>query len=354
MRIQTWTSVGLASFLVAGLAARAESSSKANVPEVIVTHHRTFRIPFAPFAATRDRVGEIALFVSTDEGKTWEVASKVSPERGTFRFSAPRDGVYWFAVSAARQGEEADTKLSPSIKVKVETGDQAEETAPKPELNDQLEEARLSVELLQLELSTEKTQLQQHLQMLTQYEFGPFGLGGMGGGMGGMGGGMGGMGGGFGGAAADSEQRKKALTAMRERYEELKAATLETSKKLGRARHRLAEIEGRIEQPAKSNGSLPRNQSTLAEQHARLGLLELEFDVDKALLREAMLKLGKVELERSSAPVNGDGAEAAAKGLERLQDYVEVKKAALVKRGIELNIKKQQLAETEERLKESN
>ena len=59
--------------------------------------------------------------------------SKVSPERGTFRFSAPRDGVYWFAVSAARQGEEADTRLSPSIKVKVETGDQAAEASPKPE-----------------------------------------------------------------------------------------------------------------------------------------------------------------------------------------------------------------------------
>ena len=76
--------------------------------------------------------------------------------------------------------------------------------------------------------------------------------------------------------------------------------------------------------------------------------------MDRALLREAMMKLGQVELERTSAPVKGDGAEAAAKGLERLQEYVEVKKVALVKRGIELNIKKQQLAETEQRLKESN
>ena len=41
MRFPTWTSLSLASFLVAGLAARAESPSNANVPAVIVTHHRT-------------------------------------------------------------------------------------------------------------------------------------------------------------------------------------------------------------------------------------------------------------------------------------------------------------------------
>jgi hypothetical protein len=351
MRIPTWMSVALASLLMAAPAARGESPSKPSAPALIVTHHRSFRIPFAPPVATGDGAGEIAMFVSTDEGKTWEMASKVSPAAGSFRFSAPKDGTYWFAVNSARQGEEPETKFSPSIKVKVETGDQGEDAAPKPaptpELNDQLEEARLGVELLQFELSAEKTQLKQHLQMLKQIDFVLIGRGGMG--M--MGGGPGG---GFGGAAPDSEQRKKALAASRERYDELKAAVLETSKKLSRARQRLAEIEGRVERSTSSDGPLPGKRSSLAEQRARLTLLELEFDVDRALLRDAMLQFGKVELERSSAPVKSDGAEAAAKWLERLREYVELKKVALVKRGIELNIQKQQLAETEERLKESN
>jgi hypothetical protein len=51
-------------------------------------------------------------------------------------------------------------------------------------------------------------------------------------------------GGGFGGGTPNPEEAKKALASMRERYEELRAATLETSKKLGQERRRLAELEG--------------------------------------------------------------------------------------------------------------
>ena len=100
MRMHVGMALGLASVLPAGAAAGAESPLKVKGPVEVVTHHRSFRMPFAYDAATGDLGGVITLFVSADEGKTWEVASKVSPEQRGFTFRAPRDGVYWFAVRA--------------------------------------------------------------------------------------------------------------------------------------------------------------------------------------------------------------------------------------------------------------
>jgi hypothetical protein len=97
-------------------------------------------------------------------------------------------------------------------------------------VDDRREEARLNVELLNLELETEKAQLRQQLQVLKQQEFG-LGL-------------MVGRGG-FGGRRnpPDSDEEKKALASLHERYERLKAETVETSKKLGQAQRLLAELD---------------------------------------------------------------------------------------------------------------
>ena len=219
------------------------------------------------------------------------------------------------------------------MKVRVDTGDRAEEKRPEPGRNDALEEGRLDVELLELELSTQRTQLQQSVQRLTQSEFGLVGRGGMGG---------------------DPEQRKIGIASLRERFEELKSAALATGKKLAEARRKLAAIEGRTEYFTTSESPLASDRSGLAEQRTRVALLELEFDVDRTLLREAMLKLGKEELEQSISPAKGDGAEGAAKALLMVRKYIDQKKHALVRQGIELNMRKQELAETEERLKASN
>jgi hypothetical protein len=222
----------------------------------------------------------------------------------------------------------------------------AEQESPEARRSDSLAEARLDVELLQLELSGTKQALTQHLQMLNQYEvgrmFGPMGMGGMG---------MG-RAGGPGGGAPDSEQYKKAKAEVRERFEELKSATVQTSRKLAEARRRLAELEGTAGQAATADNPPRDDRSTVAERRAHLALLELEYDVDKALLREAMAKLGQVELQQTLYPVKGDGGEDAEKGLDRMRDYVDMRKNGLIKRGIELNLKKQELAEIEERIKE--
>jgi hypothetical protein len=124
----------------------------------------------------------------------------------------------------------------------------AEGDGPKQEQSDRegrgldgrLEEARLNVELLSLELETEKEQLRQQLPSLKQFEFGFPGMGGMGGGFGGMGG--------MGDSPPNPEDVKKKrdtlIASLRKHYEELKAATLETAKQLAQERRRLAELEG--------------------------------------------------------------------------------------------------------------
>jgi hypothetical protein len=209
-----------------------------------------------------------------------------------------------------------------------------------------LEQARLEVEMLQLELNTDKAQLQQQLRLLKQFEFGS----GPRGGMGMMGGGPGG--GGIG--AVDTEAWKKSVAAMRERYDEHKAATVETSRKLAEAQHRLAELEGHGERTVPANSPPSSERSLLAERRAALDLLEVEYDVDKALLREVLTKLGQAELQQGFSPITGDGAEDAAKRLDRMRAYAEARKRTLLERGIALDLKKQELAEIEKRLSKEN
>jgi hypothetical protein len=208
-----------------------------------------------------------------------------------------------------------------------------------------VEEARIEVEMLQLELNSEKVQLQQQLRLLQQFEFG------FRGGMGMMGGGFGGGGrGGNAVAGPDAEERKKTVASMRESYDELKAATVDTAKRLAEAQRRLAALEGQVEAAGPAGSPPSSGRSSLAERRAALVLFELEYDVDKALLRDALLKLGQAELQQTFIPAAGEVAEDAAKRLDRLRAYAETRKRALLERGIALELKKQELAEIEKRL----
>ena len=110
------------------------------------------------------------------------------------------------------------------------------------ELYDQLDEARLNVELLTLELDAEKHQLRQQAPMIKNLVFG------YGAGFGGSGEGVS-----FYGKPPSPEEaekeRQKALSEFREQYNQLKVATLETSKKLRRERRRVSELEKRLGEP---------------------------------------------------------------------------------------------------------
>ncbi len=78
--------------LLAMGAARAQAVG----PDVNYINQRSFTIPIT--IALPDKIKEVELYVSTDEGKTWNGQSVIGPERGEFTFTAPTDGAYWFKV----------------------------------------------------------------------------------------------------------------------------------------------------------------------------------------------------------------------------------------------------------------
>lgn len=91
---------------------------------MIFTRHRQFRIPFNPGPA-ENRIKQLQLFVSVDQGRTWQPSGTAHPEKRHFSFTAERDGYHWFAV----QTLDIDNKLfplslegvAPSMKVVIDT-----------------------------------------------------------------------------------------------------------------------------------------------------------------------------------------------------------------------------------------
>lgn len=91
----------------------------------IHTRQTDFSIPFrlGPPKSPAQTPVEVLLGVSTDQGRTWNLASRVKPEQGSFAFRAPHDGEYWFSIRTAdRQGKfHPDTPPQAELKVVVDT-----------------------------------------------------------------------------------------------------------------------------------------------------------------------------------------------------------------------------------------
>ena len=75
---------------------------------VIFFQHRQFKIPFKN-DQKNIKVTQVRLFVSSDQGRTWQFTANAAPEEQFFRFSTPTDGYFWFAV----QTVDAQGKLHP-------------------------------------------------------------------------------------------------------------------------------------------------------------------------------------------------------------------------------------------------
>ncbi len=86
------------------------------------TRSRQFTIPFS--IVTQDQViVEVLLHVSSDRGQNWEQYSRADLRQTDFRFAAPEDGEYWFAVQTLnRNGQKVPANVAmPELIVVVDT-----------------------------------------------------------------------------------------------------------------------------------------------------------------------------------------------------------------------------------------
>jgi hypothetical protein len=78
--------------LVAMTAARVWAAD----PDDDAINSRSFSIPIGFTGGQKERIHEVELFVSSDEGKTWQRTSVIPPDKDGFTYTAPTDGMYWF------------------------------------------------------------------------------------------------------------------------------------------------------------------------------------------------------------------------------------------------------------------
>ena len=112
-------------FLDAAHGGNNSASRPPGEPIVTATRQNAFTIPFRiePPQTPAGQPVEVQLHVSTDQGATWALASRVRPEKGAFVFRAPHDGEYWYSIRTVDgQGiARPEAPLAPQLKVTVDT-----------------------------------------------------------------------------------------------------------------------------------------------------------------------------------------------------------------------------------------
>lgn len=71
--------------------------------EVFHFGHRALHIPIKIEQNQKADVRELKLYLSKDEGRTWDMAMQASPDKPGFDFSATADGMHWFSIAVVNQ-----------------------------------------------------------------------------------------------------------------------------------------------------------------------------------------------------------------------------------------------------------
>ena len=72
-------------------------------PDVWNMNQRAFQIPIRFDAQRRAEIRELDLYVSHDQGQTWNMEGKATPDKEFFPYTAKDDGPYWFTVAIIDQ-----------------------------------------------------------------------------------------------------------------------------------------------------------------------------------------------------------------------------------------------------------
>lgn len=126
--------ITLAALFLLALAALAGDSPVAD-KDVIPIKIRKFNIPTGLDSKEKALLEEVRLLVSRDQGKTWKKVQALPAEEGVrFPFTAPENGLYWFAFQyVLKDGTETPTdprKLVPRLKVLVSAEEATSEKEP--------------------------------------------------------------------------------------------------------------------------------------------------------------------------------------------------------------------------------
>jgi hypothetical protein len=87
--------MGLGSFTLVCLLLTAGAGG----PEPWHINTTRFQIPIKILPERRAEIRELILYVSANQGQTWEMAARATPDKEAFPFIAPGDGTYWFSVA---------------------------------------------------------------------------------------------------------------------------------------------------------------------------------------------------------------------------------------------------------------
>lgn len=120
MRRACWIAIALTACLAPQLAADAPRPAADDGPPPIATRQNVFAIPFrVDNNGGGKQAAEVQLHLSVDGGASWQLASRVPPTAGRFKFTAPRDGQYWFMVRTLDQQGVLRPKGPPVAELKV-------------------------------------------------------------------------------------------------------------------------------------------------------------------------------------------------------------------------------------------
>jgi hypothetical protein len=85
--------------------------------DVYHTNQRNFTIPIRIDAHRRGEVSALLLYLSRDQGRTWEVYGRAAPDKPGFDFFTQNDGLYYFSIAVIDQKGRQDPVDIPRAKV---------------------------------------------------------------------------------------------------------------------------------------------------------------------------------------------------------------------------------------------
>ena len=98
----------MATGLIAWTCLLMASATSATPDDVIYMKQRGFLIPISVKAESRANVRELVLYLSRDEGRTWEINNRALPNAKEFSFQSPSDGMFYFSVAVIDQKGQMD------------------------------------------------------------------------------------------------------------------------------------------------------------------------------------------------------------------------------------------------------